>query len=171
MWPAWIWDYSTPEPFGDSALDIAAWYTVFVLIAVIAALISNRMGMDVAMLGGLALLMIGGVVSPVEATSGCASPAVLMLGGLFIIAAGLERTGAIGRFARQLLGKPTTVAGAQLRLMIPVSLLSAFMNNTPIVAICIPIVRAWSRRMRMSVSHLMMPLSFAAILGLSLIHI
>jgi di/tricarboxylate transporter len=123
------------------------------------------MGMDVAILGGLAMLMVGGVVDVADATSGFASPAVLMLAGLFIIAAGLERTGAISHYARGFLGHPHTTRGAQCRLMLPVSLLSAVMNNTPIVAICIPIVRDWSRRLRVSPSLLFMPLSFAAILG------
>jgi di/tricarboxylate transporter len=146
-------------------LDFAAWYTIAVLIAVIGSLISNRMGMDVAILGGLVMLMLGGVVDIAQATEGFASSAVLMLAGLFVIATGLERTGAVSHFARRLLGRPTTIAAAQLRLMMPVALLSGFMNNTPIVAICLPIVRDWSRRMRISASHLYMPLSFAAILG------
>ncbi len=121
--------------------------------------------MDVAMLGGLVLLMLGGVVDIDHAVQGFASTAVLMLGGLFIIASGLERTGAFQMFAQRLLGHPKTLAAAQWRLMVPVSLLSGFMNNTPIVAICLPIVRDWSRRLGLSPSHLFMPLSFAAILG------
>jgi len=123
------------------------------------------MGMDVAILGGLIMLMLGGVVDLVDATAGFSSPAVLMLAGLFVVAKGVERTGAIRQFARRTLGHPRSVAGAQLRMMVPVSLLSGVMNNTPIVAICIPIVREWSRRLKISPSHLFMPLSFAAILG------
>jgi len=111
------------------------------------------------------LLMLGGVVDIDHAVQGFASTAVLMLGGLFIIAGGLERTGAFQMFAQRLLGHPKTLATAQWRLMVPVSLLSGFMNNTPIVAICLPIVRDWSRRLGLSPSHLFMPLSFAAILG------
>ena len=121
--------------------------------------------MDVAILGGLVMLMLGGVVSLAEATAGFASPAVLLLAGLFVVAKGLERTGAISQFARRALGHPGSIATAQARLMVPVSVLSGFMNNTPIVAICIPIVRDWSRRLKISPSHLFIPLSFAAILG------
>ncbi|MCH2140363.1 MAG: SLC13 family permease [Phycisphaerales bacterium] len=132
---------------------------------VVGSLVSNRMGMDVAVLGGLVLLMLGGVVDLASATAGFSSPAVLMLAGLFVVAAGIERTGAINEVARRLLGRPDSVRGAQLRLMVPVSFLSGFLNNTPIVAICLPIVREWSRRLGISPSHLFMPLSFAAILG------
>jgi di/tricarboxylate transporter len=132
---------------------------------VVGSLASNRIGMDVAILGGLIMLMLGGVVNFADATAGFASPAVLMLAGLFVIAKGIERTGAIRQFAGRVLGCPTSIRTAQLRLMVPVSLLSGIMNNTPIVAICIPIVRNWSRRLKISPSHLFMPLSFAAILG------
>jgi di/tricarboxylate transporter len=123
------------------------------------------MGMDVAILGGLVMLMLGGVVSVADATAGFASPAVLMLAGLFVVAKGVERTGAIRRFARGALGHPESVGGALFRMMVPVSVLSGIMNNTPIVAICIPIVRDWARRLKISPSYLFMPLSFAAILG------
>ena len=138
---------------------------MLILLLVAAALISNRMGMDVAMLGGLVLLMLGGVVEVDHAVAGFASTAVLMLGGLFIIASGLERTGAIRLFALRLLGHPTSLISAQWRLMMPVSALSGFMNNTPVVAICLPIVRDWAKRLQLSPSHLFIPLSFAAILG------
>ncbi len=123
------------------------------------------MGMDVAILGGLVMLMLGGVVDVKEATAGFASQAVLMLAGLFVVAKGIERTGAIRRFAGSALGHPNSVPGALFRMMVPVSVLSGIMNNTPIVAICIPIVRDWARRLKISPSHLFMPLSFAAILG------
>ena len=138
---------------------------MLILLLVAAALISNRMGMDVAMLGGLILLMLGRAVEVDQAVAGFASTAVLMLGGLFIIAHGLERTGAVRLFAMRLLGHPHSLVSAQWRLMLPVSALSGFMNNTPIVAICLPIVRDWARKLQLSSSHLFMPLSFAAILG------
>ncbi|MDP7574798.1 MAG: hypothetical protein QF723_06785, partial [Phycisphaerales bacterium] len=65
-------------------MDFDAWYTIAVLIIVIGSLISNRMGMDVAILGGLVMLMLGGVIDIRQATEGFASTAVLMLAGLFI---------------------------------------------------------------------------------------
>jgi di/tricarboxylate transporter len=142
-----------------------AWITVGVLALVVAGLVSNRIGIDVVMAGGLSLLLLLDVVQIKQVAAGFGSSAVLMLGGLFVVAAGLEHTGAIRLAASKVLGRPKSIPIAQIRLMGPVALFSGFMNNTPIVAIGIPIVRDWARRIRISPSHLFMPLSFAAILG------
>ena len=142
-----------------------AWFTLGTIALVMAALVSNRMQVDTAMLGGLVILMVVEVVDFTQAVSGFASTAVLMIAGLFVIAAGLEETGALSLFSDRLLGRPKTIGRAQLRLLPPVALCSGFLNNTPIVAMSIPVVRDWARRQRLSESHLLMPLSFAAILG------
>ena len=146
-------------------MGLEAWFTIFVLALVVAALVSNRMGIDVALLSGLILLMAAGVVDVAEAVSGFASQAVLMIAGLYVIAAGMRETGAVELIANRLLGRPKSTPEAQLRLMAPVALLSGFMNNTPIVAMCVPLVRDWSRKLQISPSRLYMPLSFSAILG------
>ncbi|MCH2132631.1 MAG: SLC13 family permease, partial [Phycisphaerales bacterium] len=142
-----------------------AWFTLATIGLVMAVLMTNRMQVDTTMLGGLILLMIVGVVPPEDAVLGFASTAVLMIGGLFVVAAGLEETGALSVFSDRLLGRPRTLARAQVRLLAPVAVCSGFMNNTPIVAMSLPLVRDWARRQRFSTSHLLMPLSFAAILG------
>ncbi|MDG2200730.1 MAG: SLC13 family permease [Phycisphaerales bacterium] len=142
-----------------------AWFTLAIIALIIVALISNRIGMDVAMLGGLVVLMAAGVVPVGKAIEGFASQAVLMIGGLYVVAAGMRETGAIEIAANRLLGRPASATEAKIRLLGPVALLSGFMNNTPIVAMCIPLVRNWSRRLEISPSTLYMPLSFAAILG------
>ena len=64
-----------------------------------------------------------------------------------------------------MLGTPSNLVNAQLRLMLPIALISAFMNNTPVVAIMIPIVQQWSKRIDIPPSQLFIPLSFASILG------
>ena len=81
------------------------------------------------------------------------------------MAHGLTVTGAIDWYIGKLMGHPTTTAGAQLRLMVPVTFVSAFLNNTPIVAVMIPIVLRWARTIRVSASQLLIPLSYAAIFG------
>jgi Citrate transporter len=81
------------------------------------------------------------------------------------VAHGLTVTGAVDWYIGKLLGTPKLAAGAQLRLVIPVTLVSAFLNNTPIVSVMIPIVLRWGRTIRVSASQLMIPLSYAAILG------
>lgn len=142
-----------------------AWYTLGVVGLLIAALASGRMGTDTCMLGALTLLMIAGVIDTAEAVHGFAHPAVLMIAALFVVAAGLTETGAVTALSKKMLGRPKTLSGALLRLTAPVTCLSAFMNNTPIVAMYLPVVDDWARKLRISPSKLFMPLSFAAILG------
>ena len=84
---------------------------------------------------------------------------------LFVVAAGISNTGALDYYMGKLLGTPKNVASAQIRLMVPVAFVSAFLNNTPVVAIMIPILQKWSRRVNIPNSQLMIPLSFASILG------
>src|SRR5690606_704357 len=105
------------------------------------------------------------IMEPIEALSGFADRSVLVIAGLFVIAAGLQETGAMEMVAHGLLGRPKSLVGAQLRLMTPVTLMSAFMNNTPIVAMYLPIVGDWAKKLNISPSRLYMPLSYAAIFG------
>jgi len=64
-----------------------------------------------------------------------------------------------------LLGRPKSTAAAQLRLMLPIAIISAFLNNTPVVAVMIPIVQRWGKNIGVSPQQLLVPLSFASILG------
>ena len=63
------------------------------------------------------------------------------------------------------LGEPTSVPLAILRLSLPVAAVSAFMNNTPVVAMMIPVVEAWAARTGFAASKLLIPLSFSSMLG------
>ncbi len=163
-------------------MTIGAWFTIVVIAAVIAALISNRISVDVAMVGGLTLLMAGDFVlhgllnyGPIlgvtEAIVGFAHPAIMMIGALFVVAAGLNETAGMEVIARKVLGRPKNIATAQIRLMAPVAVMSGFMNNTPIVAMYLPIVGDWCRKMRISPSKLFIPLSYASVLGGKLTYI
>ena len=146
-------------------MNADAWITCGTVALVMLLMLGNRISIDVAMVSGLVLLLLFRVVDVETALSGFSHPAVLMIASLFVVAAGLRRTGAIQSLAERLLGRPETVAVAQFRLMAPVALMSAFVNNTPIVAMYLPVIGEWARRIRVSPSKLFMPLSFAAILG------
>jgi di/tricarboxylate transporter len=84
---------------------------------------------------------------------------------LYVVAYALSATGVVGWMTQSLLGRPKTIGAAQLRLMLPVALFSSVLNNTPVVAMMVPAVSDWARRMKIPASQLMMPLSFAAIIG------
>ncbi len=146
-------------------MPLAGLLAICVVVTVVVALATNRVAVETAMLAGLLAQIFIGAVDPASALAGFAHPAVVAIGALFVVAAGLFETGASTALASRLLGRPRSVRGAQLRLIIPVTLLSAFINNTPVVAMYLPIVRDWAKRIRVSPSKLLMPLSFSSILG------
>jgi di/tricarboxylate transporter len=141
------------------------WITVGVLVLLVGFLMSTRVNTDVAVIGSLVLLLLFGVLDTTTAFVGFVSTGPLMIGGLFVVAAGLRETGAVDRIAKFLLGSPKGLRMAQLRMMAPVSVFSGFMNTTAIVAMYLPIVSDWSKRIGFSPSKLYMPLSFSSILG------
>ena len=147
-------------------------FVLGVIGLVTAALMSRRIGVDTAMVGGLLLLLLadqilgGNRILPIQdGLSGFSHKAVVMIGALYVVAAGLRETGGVHLIAGKLLGRPKGLLSAQLRLMLPVGLLSGLMNNTPLVAMYLPILGDWCRRLRLSPSRLFIPLSFAAIFG------
>jgi len=142
-----------------------AWFTLGVVGLIFGLLIWTRIAPDVVLIGGVALLLLAGVLQPLEALSGMASEGMATVGVLFIVGAGVRQTGGVDFIAQRLFGRPTSTTGAIARLMFPTATLSAFMNNTPLVAMLIPAVNDWAKQHRVPVSKLMIPLSYAAILG------
>ncbi len=142
-----------------------AWLCTATLLVLLCVLGAGVAPLEIAMLAALAAQTLFGILPLTDALAGFAHPALMMIAALFVVAAGLTETGATQAIAQRLLGRPTSVAAAQLRLMGPVAALSAFLNNTPIVAMYLPIVSDWARKIRVSPSKLYLPLSFAAILG------
>ncbi len=149
----------------SQTLSIDAWITTGVLVMILGGLVHGRVGADLVLLSGLVILLLTGVLSTTEAVQGFANPAVVTVGLLYVVAAGLRQTGGMTMVTNRLLGRPGNLSVAQARLTIPVAIGSAFMNNTPIVAMYLPLLAGWAKRNRLSVSRLFMPLSFAAILG------
>lgn len=142
-----------------------AWVSVGIVLSTIGMLIFSRYSTDLVLMAALSLLTLSGILSPKEALAGFANEGMATVGILFIVVAGLQETGAINWISKYLLGKPKTLFAAQIRMMLPVAVLSGLMNNTPLVAMMIPAVSDWARRFRFSPSKLMIPLSYAAILG------
>ena len=133
--------------------------------AVLAAMATNRVPPDLALIGGMLVLVVTGVVGLKEAVSGFGNEGMLTVAVLFIVAAAMQRSGAMTLLTRPLLGAPTTTRGALLRMSLPISGISGFINNTPLVAMSLPVVVDWAKRIGLSPSRLLMPLSYATILG------
>ena len=142
-----------------------AWTTLAVLAVVMGLLSFTRITPYLVLLAGLALLLTLGVISERDLLSGLANPGMVTVGVLFAVVSGLRETGAMNWLAEPLLGSPRSTSSAQLRIVGPVAVLSAFMNNTPLVAVMLPVVHDWARKHRISVSKLLMPLTYASILG------
>lgn len=120
---------------------------------------------DLVLLGSLGLLLIAGVLTPEAAFAGFANPAVIAIGALFVVAAGVDRTGALGFVDGLLRPRSASKGAAVTRLFLPTAVLSGVLNNTPVVAMLIPRVQAWARERGIPASKLLIPLSTAAIVG------
>ncbi len=142
-----------------------AWFTLLVVVFCFGLLAYNRFAPDTVLMAGLTLLLVSGILTPQEALGGLANEGMVTVGVLYIVVTGLRETGGIAWIVESVLGRPKSLSSAQIRLMGPVAALSAFLNNTPVVAMFIPAVDDWAKRYRLSVSKLMIPLSFAAIAG------
>ncbi|MBB6184685.1 SLC13 family permease [Oleiagrimonas soli] len=142
-----------------------AWLTIAVIVATMAMLVWERFAPEFVLMGAVAVLLLFGVLTPVQALAGFSNTAVLTVAVLFIVAAGLRGTGAIRWVGAWVLGKPRGAFLAQARLIGVSSSLSAFINNTPVVAMLTSAVEDWSRKSGISVSKLLLPLSYATILG------
>jgi di/tricarboxylate transporter len=140
--------------------------TLLVLIAVVAALIWDRMRADIVALAGAAFLLITGVVRPVEVQSAFASPAIVALAALFVIAYAMELAGLLDEAIRRVVRLCRRIGRAGLWVLIGVAgAASAFLNNTPIVVLSAPVVRDVARSLGESPRPYLIPLSYAAVLG------
>lgn len=142
-----------------------AYLTLAIVMAVLIALIVSNIATDVILMSALAALVITGVLTPLEGLAGFSNPGVMTIATLYIVAAGLKETGAIQWIAGRLLGQPNGVRQGLAKVIMPTSVMSAFMNNTAVVAMFIPSIQEWSKRVNIPASKLLIPLSYAAILG------
>ena len=130
-----------------------------------AILIFTRLAADAVLTAGLFALLVLGVVPAADGLAGFSNEALFTVAALYVVAEGVRQTGAMARLAGPLLGMPQSQQAAGVRLLLPAAAMSAFMNNTPVVAMLIPAVSDWAKRLGLSVSHLLLPLSYATILG------
>lgn len=137
-----------------------------ILIAAMLLLITEWLPVDLTSIGIIVLLAAAGILTPTEAIGGFASPAVVTVGAMFLISRGMIRTGAVDYISQAVMqhakGSPVRVS---LLVLVIVGVSSAFINNTPVVVLFIPIVLSLSCELNFSPSKLLMPISYASILA------
>ncbi len=115
--------------------------TLAVVVGVLVLLTSTRIDTDVVLVAAMILLTLLGILEPERALQGFASTGVMTIAALYIVVAGLRETGAMAWISRMVLGRPRSLTIAQGKLMLVTSALSAVINNTPVVALFIPVAQ------------------------------
>jgi len=149
-----------------------AWLTVSMAVMLLFSLSLRIAATDLLAIASLGVLILAQNISGTEklpssrdAVLGFGNEGLITVAFLFAVVAGLELTGGTELATGWLLKRARTLPGAQVLLMTPVAILSGFLNNTPVVAAMLPVVNDLAKRVNTSPSQLLLPLSYAAILG------
>lgn len=146
-------------------MSLDAWLTLGILAGLFALLIWGRFPTWAVFVGAIGLIVTLDLAAEEEAFKGFANTGVLTVVVLYAVAAGMYATGAISIVADKLIGQPRTARQANQRILPATAVGSAFLNNTPLVAMMIPVVQDLGRTMRLATSKMLMQLSGASILG------
>ena len=146
-------------------LSINAWITIVTVVAVICVLTMTKIRTDAVFLIAIGILFITGVLDAREACSGFNASAVVVTGVLSVVVAGLRYTGVLQWLLKYVFGVPDSFPKALLRMMIPVSAMSVFINNTTVAALFSGIMKQWARKLGIAASKLYLPMAYAVLLG------
>lgn len=142
-----------------------AWITIGTVLTMFSVLLFTKLRSDIVFLMAIGVLYLTGVLDTKEALSGISQTSVVVVGVLFVVIAGLTHTGVLQWIVKNLLGTPETYPKAVVRLMLPVAALSSFLSNTTVVALFVNIVKMWSKKLGITPSKLLIPLSYASGMG------
>src|SRR5215469_14830951 len=146
-------------------MPLQAWLTLSLLVAMFAVMAWDKLPTWLVFLGAMTMAMTLGLAPPAGLLKGFSNAGVLTVAALFPVAAGMYSTGAISLLSERLIGRPTTAISANLKLLPPITIGNVFLNNTPMVAMMIPVVRDLRRQTGLAAPSLFMGLSFASIIG------
>jgi di/tricarboxylate transporter len=147
-------------------LDFAFVYTLVLFILLTVVLVKEFITPELAVVSTLLLLLVGQVITVKDAFAGFANEGVLTVAVLYVVAGALENTGILQTLGLGIMGRSKSSLNRKLlRLLFPVAALSAFVNNTPLVAMFTPAIKSWCDKHGMAASRFLLPLSYATILG------
>ena len=136
------------------------------LIGMLAALIADKMRPGMILFTVLVLFLCCGILSPKEMLEGFSNKGMITVAMLFLVSEGIRQSGALTQLIKKLLPQEnTTVLKAQLRMLPPIAFISAFLNNTPVVVIFAPIIKRWAKKVKLSPTYFLIPLSYVTIFG------
>ena len=153
------------ESFMFLGFGLDAWITIVTVLGMFTILLFTKWRSDLVFLGAIGVLYVTGVLDAKEAFSGFSGTSVITVGVLFVVVAGLMHTGVLQCIVKYLLGTPNSYAKAVTRLMLPVAFLSSFLSNTTVVTLFVNIVKMWAKKLGISPSKLLIPLSYASGMG------
>ena len=153
------------DSFTFWGFNLDAWITIITVLSMFSILLFTKWRSDLVFLGAIGVLFVTGVLDAKEAFSGFSGTSVITVGVLFVVVAGLMYTGVLQCIVRFLLGTPNSYSKTVMRLMIPVAVLSSFLSNTTVVSLFVNIVKMWAKKLGVSPSKLLIPLSYASGMG------
>ncbi|MFD1065872.1 SLC13 family permease [Oceanobacillus locisalsi] len=140
-------------------------FVLILLLAMFTALVFEVARPDMVIFSVLVILLLSGILTVEEALKGFSNAGMLTIALLFIVAGVIQKSGLIHQMMEKWLRNSRTSAGAMIRFFVPTSVLSAFLNNTPIVVTLTPIIKKWCEDRGIAPSKFLIPLSYATILG------
>ncbi len=146
-------------------MTVSAAITLAILIGTFILLIKTKIPPPVVFIGALTAALTFQLAPQEELLKGFRNSGMLTVGILFVVAAGMYSTGAITMIMDKIIGRPRNLLTAQIKILPPIAFGSAFLNNTPLVAMMIPVIQDLARTCRLPAKHLYIPLSFASIMG------
>jgi di/tricarboxylate transporter len=132
------------------SLGWPGWLTLLVTALAFVLNAITALPAEIVFLGAVAVLYVSGVLSTTEALKGFSNDGMITVAVLYFVVTGLQQTGALAWVSQQVLGLPKRRTTTFVRLTVPIMVLSAFLNNTPVVAMFIPVVNDWCRKLRIS---------------------
>lgn len=145
---------------------MTVWIISAILLVTLVLLITERIPVDLTAIGIMVVLVLFGILTPKESVMGLAHPAVVTVAAMFVISKGMMRTGAVEFIGRHVIGfSKGNRYLALIIILLTVGISSAFINNTPVVILFIPVVMSMCCEFGLSPSQFLIPISYASILA------
>ncbi|MCF8224649.1 MAG: SLC13 family permease [Bacteroidales bacterium] len=147
-------------------MTISGYIAIFIIILMIIALLKEVMRPGLVLFTALVIFMVTDILTTDEALAGFSNKGMMTVGVLFLVSEGFKQTGALSKLASLMLPKKRApIPRLILRLTLPIALVSAFLNNTPMVIIFAPMIKKWAEKMSLPSQKFLIPLSYATIFG------